>query len=394
MGSLQQLHAIILGTPYLSGFVLVCAVLSLGYVLIAIHATAAFKRVPGTSWAGSPPISVLKPVCGLEAGLYQNLRSFCQQSYRRYQVIFGISSPTDPAIDSIRALIREFPELDLELVIDPRLIGSNRKVSNLANMLGKARHELLVIADSDMQVGPDYLPTVAACFANPRVGAATCLYTGKSSGGLASSLGASYINQWFLPSVLVALRFQKLRFCFGATMAVRREVLAAIGGFERLASVLADDYQLGNLVHALGYQVALVPYLVRNTVHETSLASLFRHELRWARTVRSVQPLGYSLSILTHVVPMSLLYLAVTPTLAYGFSVLSVAVGLRVLAHLSLHRHLELESPIQVWLLPLRDLLSFSVWMASFFGNRIEWRQHQFNIQANGLISHSNPESQ
>jgi len=249
-----------------------------------------------------------------------------------------------------------------------------------------------VIADSDMLVEPDYLATVVACFDDPEVGAATCLYTGKAQSGLASSLGASFINKWFLPSVLVALSFGKLRFCFGATMAVRREALEAIGGFERLASMLADDYMLGKLVSAQGYKVVLVPYLVRNIIHEPSLAALFRHELRWARTVRSVQPIGYGMSFLTHAVPMSLLYLAVAPSPAWGYSVFALALILRLLMHFAARRHLGLDTPGRVWLVPVRDLMCFAIWVAGFLGRDVEWRQHNFNIQ-DGLMTHKGSET-
>ena len=370
---------------------LICALASLIYVALAIRATLSFRRRPARASDDSPPVTVLKPVCGLDANLHQNLRSFCLQAYPCYQVIFGAASAEDPAVTIVRTLIDEFPKLDLELVIDPKLTGSNRKVSNLANMLSKARHDLLVIADSDMLVEPDYLATVVACFDDPEVGAATCLYIGQAEKGLASSLGASFINKWFLPSVLVSLSFGKLKFCFGATMAVRREVLAEIGGFERLASMLADDYMLGNLVSAQGYKVVLVPYLVRNIVYEPSLAALFRHELRWARTVRSVQPIGYSMSFLTHAVPMALLYLAVTPVLAWGYSVLALALTLRLSMHYVARRHLGLDTTSQVWLVPLRDLMCFVIWVASFFGRDVEWRQHNFNVQ-DGLMTHKGSE--
>ncbi len=394
MNLIQQVHVMLSGNPYLSDFVLTCAVLSFLYVLVSLRATLAFKVVPAVAGSYSPPISVLKPVCGLETDLYLNLRSFCCQTYPQYQVIFGVASATDPALEIIRTLIGEFPGRDLELVVDTTLVGSNRKVCNLANMFARARHDLLVIADSDMQVDANYLATVAASFTDREVGAATCLYTGKPARGLASALGASYINKWFLPSVLVALSFQKLRFCFGATMAVRRDALEAIGGFQRLASMLADDYMLGRLVSEQGFKVALVPYLVSNVVHEASLATLFQHELRWARTVRSVQPLGYSLSFITHPLPIALLCLAVTPSVSVGYSILGLAIGLRALLHLRLHRHLQLTAPSQVWLVPVRDLLSFGVWLASFLGRDVEWRTHRYRLQAHGLMHDCHRESE
>ncbi len=372
---------------YVSLIALGLALASLAYLLLALFATQRFGRRPAPPAGPTPPVTILKPVCGLDWELYENLRSFCLQDYPEYQVIFGVADRNDPAVAVVERLIREFPDLDLSLVIEARTVGSNRKVCNLINMYPQARHDLLNIADSDMRVSADYLVAVMGAFADPAVGAVTCLYTGTPRGGIASRLGAAFINEWFGPSVLVALTFQKLNFCFGATMAVRRDVLERIGGFNRLAQSLADDYLLGNLVSALGYKVALAPYLVENIVHEPGLSALFHHELRWARTVRTVQPIGYSLSFVTYALPVALLVFALWPSVWVAGAVVAAATGLRVLLHFVVRRRLALKGPARPWLVPFRDCAGFAVWAASFLGREVSWREQRFFVHSDGNLS-------
>jgi ceramide glucosyltransferase len=343
--------------------------------------------------AGKPdlrPVTVLKPICGPDPNLYENLRSFCQQAYPQYQVVFGVSDTADPAIAIIERVIADFPNLDLGLIVDDRLIGTNFKVSSLANMLRIAKYDILVIADSDMRVQPDYLESIVEAFEDPDVGVATCLYKGSPVGGLASLIAAIFINEWFLPSVLVALTFEKLRFCFGASMAVRREALEAIGGFEALADDLADDYMLGKLISERGYKIHLAPYLVENIVFESDLKALFLHELRWARTVRTVRPIGYTLSFLTYSLPVSILFLAVA--LATGFAsagviAVALAIGLRVFLHYAARATFRLSSPAAPWLIPIRETLAFLVWCASFLGRNVQWRNGRFSLDSDGRLT-------
>ncbi|MEL0112890.1 MAG: glycosyltransferase, partial [Rickettsiales bacterium] len=218
-------------------FPVALAGLSFSYVGLCIVALLCFRRrlhaEPDRSFR--PSVTVLKPVCGDEPELLENLRTFCVQEYPTYQVIFGVRDADDPAIPSIERLIAEHPETDIALVVDDRIYGRNLKVSNLINMFEKARHDIIVVADSDMRVGRGYLAAVAGTFTDPRVGAATCLYSGAGGANLASRLGAMFINDWFLPSALIPTMFGELKFCFGATMAVRRAALKEIGGFEALA---------------------------------------------------------------------------------------------------------------------------------------------------------------
>ncbi len=374
-------------------FVSACLLASLGYLAFAILCVMRFKHPPGRRLAAPPPVTVLKPICGLDAGLRDNLRTFCDQDYPCFQVIFGVASSTDPAIPVIETVISEFPDRDLRLCIDARTAGANLKVSNLANIYPNASHDLIVIADSDMRVGPDYLNAVVAAFEDPEVGAATCLYTGTATGGLASRLGAVFINEWFLPSVLVAHALQPIRFCFGATIAIRRELLDRIGGFARLAPLLADDYMLGKLVCELGYKVKLTSYLVENIVQEADLRSLFLHELRWARTVRTVQPYGYLLSFVTYPMPMALLFLPVAPSIGLGLGAIATAILLRLIMHRCAGRRLLSKHHVTPWLLPLRDVLSFAVWGTSFLGRHVHWRHQTFAVTANGGLTIQEPQA-
>ncbi|HTT08604.1 MAG TPA: bacteriohopanetetrol glucosamine biosynthesis glycosyltransferase HpnI [Gammaproteobacteria bacterium] len=372
-------------------FGLVFGFLSLGYVAYAMWRLSQFKAlVPQPGVTALPPVTILKPVCGLDTGLYENLRSFCEQDYPQYQIVFGVRETSDPAVAVVRRLMKEYPHRDLGLVVNATVIGSNYKVSNLANMTHAARHDILVIADSDMKVEKNYLRALAIEFADPGVGAVTCLYRGVAAGGLASRLSAMAINEWFLPSVLVALRFRKLDFCFGSTMAVRREALAATGGFAPLASLLADDHMLGKRISGAGYKVVLCPYIVDNIVSEPDFKSAFRHELRWARTILSLEPVGYACSAITYAVPVTL-FCAVLSTWAgrletSAWGLAGAAVCLRMLMHFIARWRLHIREPATPWLSPVRDLLGFFVWAMSFLGRGVSWRGRRFSIDKGGQL--------
>jgi len=358
------------------------------YVCICVVSVLRFRarlKARGAS-TFQPPVTILKPICGLEHELAKNLRSFCDQDYTDLQVIFGVRENTDAAIPVIKRVIAEFPDRDLSLVIDDTVIGSNYKVSNLANMFETARHDIIVVADSDMRVGPNYLQAVAAPFQDPGVGAATCVYSGRAAGGLASRLGAMFVNDWFLPSALIPALFGRLTYCFGATMAIRRANLVDFGAFGALANILADDYMFGRFVHQQGDRVALVPYIVENVIDEPHMKGLFLHELRWARTIRSVEPLGYALSAITEVIALAVLaaicLYAATGTLGLAGSLLGAALVLRLALHFLVSTIIPSRGSATPWLLPLRDLLSPLVRLVSFFGRKVIWREHEMVIHA------------
>ena len=379
-------------TQILIYIVLGLFVCSAGYGLFAIVRVLMFRgKIAGAPLAsGDRPVTVIKPICGMEVELAENLRSFCQQDYGAYQILFGVRSASDPAIPVIRRIIEEFPEIDCGLIVSDRIIGSNYKVSNIANMAEQAKHDILVISDSDMRVDRRYLKSVVAPFDGDDIGAATCLYSGHARGGIPSMLSAMFVNDWFLPSALIPQGFAEQKYCFGATMAVRRDVLNKAGGFAALANFLADDYMLGKLVSDAGYRIALVPYVVSNVMHEKSWQSVYQHEIRWARTIRSVQPMGYALSAITETVPMAILASAALLFAGHGllWSVLPVAMALvlRIGLHGIVCSSLVGGTSCAPWLIPLRDSLSLVVRISGYFGSRVMWRENAFTVMDNNRI--------
>lgn len=362
--------------------------LAISYQCIALMATTVWRmKQPARlrkSAGPRPPVTVLKPLCGDEPGLYESLRSFCVQDYPRFQLIFGVRVPHDPALKVVERLRLEFPALDIEAVVDRRQLGANAKVSNLANMMRAAAHDILVIADSDIIVRPDYLNHATAPLADPRVGIVTCPYRGRSTPGLWSKLGALYINDWFLPSVLVAHILGSRAFAFGATIALRREALTAIGGFPALANYLADDYMLGSLTRDRGLKTVLSPYLVETVVDEPNFGSLWQHELRWLRTIRTLQPSGYALSLPTHAVPLCLFGLIAGGGHPSLLLLLGLSLSMRLMLHYEIDKFSWGSERPQPWLIPVRDLLTFAAWCAGFGSRSVCWRQQWLDVQADG----------
>ena len=332
-----------------------------------------------------PAVTILKPLHGEDPQLYENLRSFCRQVYPRVQVVFGVRDGTDPAVAVARRLIAELPDADLSLVVDPREHGNNRKISNLINMTAVARHPVLVLADSDMRVTGDYLDRLVAGLSEPGVGLVTCLYWATPAANLWSRLGGLFINHWFLPSALLGTLIRPWPGCFGATIALHRETLRQIGGFERFRDLLADDYRLGAAVVDAGFRVVLSRYLVEDVLAEPDAATLLRHELRWARTIRSIAPLDYAGAVVTHPVALALL-----AALLSGLSGPGMALFLGILAwRLIVVRMTDIAFALPrqaLWLVPVRDLLSFGLLIASFCGKKVAWRGEEFRLAADGRL--------
>jgi ceramide glucosyltransferase len=371
-----------LGVGQLAGGVIAAA--SIIYLLLALWRVTRYRPSAEPLAGGPLPVTVLKPVCGAEPGLYECLRSFCEQDHPCVQLIFGLRDHADPAIPVIERLIKEFPARDLALVIDPRVHGTNLKVSNLINMHRAAKHDILVLSDSDTRIERRCLSRVTAAFGDPRLGAATCLYKAMSLGGVASRLGALFINDWFLSSAIVDAGMREVAYCFGPLTAIRREALDAIGGFRRLASQLADDFLLGRLVAAKGWKLRLSDCLVDTVVAE-SFRSLLLHELRWARTVKTVKPGEHFLSVVTEPLPLLLVLLLPHPSL-WGMAALALSIGLRVGLHVAVQRRLRPGEALAPWLLPLRECLCFGVWAWSFLGSHVHWRQRRFAIGRGGRL--------
>jgi len=331
----------------------------------------------------APAVTVLKPLCGAEHELYECLRSFCDQAYPRFQIVFGVSDGADPALEVIARLQREFPALDLKLAVDRRQHGSSRKVSNLINMLPLASHDYLVISDSDVRVSRDYLSSVVAPLLDPGVGIVTCPYRGNPRPGFWSLLGSLFINDWFIPSVRVAAMSGSRAFAFGVTIAIRRQVLARIGGFAAIANQLADDYRLGELTRRLGLRTVLSDVVVETCVDEQSFGALVRHELRWLRTIRAVRPIGYALSFITFGVPVALIGALLAGGTLPALALVGVTTGARIVVHVRAHGA-EPAPARHALVLPVRDALSVILWIWGFATRRVHWRDDRYRVSRDG----------
>ncbi|WP_243048678.1 bacteriohopanetetrol glucosamine biosynthesis glycosyltransferase HpnI [Dyella sp. RRB7] len=347
-----------------------------GYAAVSLWALlkSTRQRAAKPQAAAMHPVSVLKPLHGAEPRLYENLRGFCQQAHPCYQLLFGVREPGDPAIAVVERLRAEFPQLAIQLVVDPRVHGANLKVSNLMNLLPYAIHDWLVLADSDISVSPDYLARVTAPLADAGVGIVTCLYHGVPQDSVWSRLGCLFIDDWFAPSVRLAHAFGSTRFAFGSTLALRRDTLAALGGFEALRDTLADDFWLGELSRRAGLSTVLSELEVGTEVSETRLSSLWTHELRWLRTIRAIAPAGFVMSFVCFTWPLLVLGLG----LAWSPLNLAIALlggGARVLRYVLQRRTTTPSSPWRdLWLSPWRDVLLLLEWAAALVRWRVEWR--------------------
>ena len=371
-------------------FLCLCSLGYLGFALIALELFN-FKRKKISASSGfQPAVTVLKPVYGLDPEMLDNLRSFCRQDYPEYQIIFGVHDKKDPAIPLIEKVIKEFKKVDISYVVNSKIYGANHKVSNLINIYPTAKYDYLLVADSDMRVPSDYLANVMPAFSDSEVGAVTCLYSGTAVGKIASSLNAMFINSWFLPSVLISKLIEPIKYCLGATMVVRRDLLEKIGGFNALSNYLADDYMLGKLVSDLGYKIHLSHFIVENIVEEASFKDLIKHELRWARTLRRVEPVGYAFSFLTDTMVVSLIaaltiYLN-TSHIDWALIPILVVTIARTILHYRTASISGSDSASSILLIPLRDCLTFCIRVLSFTGNSIQWRNNSFNVDQAGLI--------
>jgi ceramide glucosyltransferase len=328
------------------------------------------------------PVTILKPLCGAEPETYECLRSFCDQAYPEFQVVFGVCDSNDPVLDIVYRLQKEFPQRHLAVAIDRRQHGSNRKVSNLINMMPLARHELLVLSDSDVRVERDYLAKVAAPLHEAGVGVVTCAYRGRPRRGLWSLLGSLYVNEWFMPSVRVAAMAGSRSFAFGATIAIRRDVLASIGGFASIANQLADDYRLGELTRRRGLRTVLSEVVVEVSVAERSFGDLVRHELRWLRTIRALRPIGYRFTFITFGMPVAVLGALLAGGAAPVLAMAAITALARVMLHLSMRE--PGSSSRQLAILPLRDALNLALWVWSFGTRHVHWREVRYFVTRGG----------
>ena len=369
------------------------------YLVSAMLMTGRFPRrgLPAVR-ESMPRVTILKPLHGAEPGLMENLASFCTQDYPGgVQIIFGVQDPRDEAIAVVRELGAKFSDLHLDLVIDTTMHGLNRKVSNLINMWRYAEHDVVVLADSDMRVDPDYLSRVVAALDEPGVGAVTCLYHGLPANGLWARLSALGVNAHFLPNVIMGLGLNLAQPCFGSTIAFRRKALVEIGGFVRVADCLADDYAIGAALRARGYEIAVTPFTIGHMCADMSASELWQHELRWARTIRSLDPAGYAGSVVSHVFPLALVAaLAGAVTASVGIATALSLCAVSFTCRLALLRQVERSfnlPPQSCWLVPLRDMLSFAVFVVSLFGQSARWKGRRYRFVAGGTLVHAGSSS-
>jgi ceramide glucosyltransferase len=387
--------------PYIHWSIAVLGLACLGaaacYSVLTLTAVLVWRlRRPTLHPRIMPPVTLLKPLCGAEHGLYERLRSFCQQDYRQFQIVFGVRDPADPALIVVRRLQQEFPSLPIDVVASPQLHGSNYKISNLINMVEHARHEVLIVADSDTFVGPDYLRSVTAPLLDRAVGLVTCPYRDVPTARIWSRLGAMYINEWYMPSVLLAWLFGGGSYASGQTLCLRRQTLQAIGGFQAITNHLADDYRLGELIRGTGLRIVLSPTVVLAEHDEPDLDALTRHELRWMRTIRMLRPKSFRLIFLTFSMPMAIIGFALSAAAAEPILVLTARwlLAIAVLARLGVHLAHRLRSGqssdrsalADLWLLPVRDALMGWYWFVSFLSSRISWRGGEFDVDTDGIM--------
>lgn len=395
----------------LRGFVLALALAPFVYYLLSIYCVYLFfsekrglfsrknRLSPGKTDEASvaipftPPISILKPVRGLDREAYENYASYCRQDYPNYEILFAVSDADDPAITVIERLIEDFPERSIRLLIGAPALGASSKVNKLCRLVREASHDLLVMSDSDVRVEPDYLRRVAEPFRDPQVGAVTALFRGRVNGDFAAQLDCVGASAEFCASALVARKLEGLKFTLGATMATTRERLAEIGGFEALVNHHSDDFELGNRIAARGYRVELLQKPVWMIFPAQTFGTFLRHELRWAIGLRNIRPLGHFGLVFTQgifwaLLAASLAHSAMTSSLYLaGYFVLRFAMAWTAGVW-------GLRDPVvrkRIYLVPLRDALAFLVWLASFASNHIQWRGLEFTIVKGILIPVHSP---
>ena len=361
--------------------ILLIALGAIGYTLLAILAVRRFAGAPLPPPAAAEPVTLLKPLHGLEPRLRDNLESFLDQDWKApIQIVAGSIRVDDPALRVAHDLRSDIITAAGSLAID-----GNAKIANLSNMMRFATNDLLILSDSDISVPKDYVARVAACLDRPLVGAVTCVYRGRADALGWSRFAAAAISYQFAPSVVVSEMLGADQACMGSTIALRRTILAKIGGFEAFAGCLADDHAIGMAVRGLGLKVVPAPrILLAHGCAEESFMALWRHELRWAVTVRGVNFKGHLGSLLTHPLALALLASSLMPE-AGAFLVATSLVVRGILARTIDGWAGEQTAPI--WWLPARDLLSFAVFIASFAARSVDWRGAKLRIGRRGQVT-------
>ena len=371
------------------------ALAGIGYYLTCLWSAGSYLRdrsrilAQDKLPAAFPPVSILKPLKGEDPEIYESFRSHCRQEYPEYEIVFGVSDANDPAVQAVERLRQEFPDRSIQLIVCTEVLGTNTKVSNLAQMVRSARYDHFIVSDSDIRVPPDYLRRVVAPLAEPGVGLVTCLYRGIAGPTVSSKLEALGISTDFCAGVLVARSIEGgLRFALGSTMAFRRQDLDAIGGFESFVDYLADDYELGKRIAGLGRKVRVSDVVVETFLSSYTVREFFDHQLRWARGVRGARPGGYAGLLFTFGWLWALLALFASGGAMWAWSVFAAAVVLRFLVAwiVGVDALADRQVPRFSLLIPLRDLVGVLVWVLSFASNTVTWRGDRFQVK-NGKLT-------
>ncbi len=372
---------------YVQDFLLLLSLGAMAYALLCLYAAYDLPR-PSSGSGFTPPITVLKPVRGVDEEAYENFGSFCRQDYPHYQIVFGVLDPNDSVMPVIEQLIDAFAAPRIQLVVNPKQLGANLKVSNLHNMLSVTEHEWLVITDSDMRVTPDYLRQIVPLLQDETVGLVTCPYRGTQPRSPAAVLEGLHMSCDFMPSVFVARKLQAMCFAFGSTLALRRSVLQAIGGFESFSDYVADDRELGYRVAQAGYEVCLAPYVVHSVLGKVSFTEMFKRRLRWARTNKVCEPKGWAGAFLMHGTPLGLFFLLASRFNMLGWVICGMTLALRLLTtFLIAGSYLGDETlPRFFWLLPVNDGLGLLIWALSWLGSHITWRGRTLRLRWGGKM--------
>lgn len=372
---------------------LILALAPLAYYLLAIYCAWDYfrevVRAPSARSSFTPPVSILKPVRGVDRDAYENFATFCRQDYPRFEILFAVAAPDDPIVSVIRKLQQDFPDVAIRLITGVEQVGANPKLNNLARLAHEARHDLLVISDSDVRTSRDYLRQVAARFEDPMVGCVTAFFRGTTEGTLGAELEALVLSTETVPNALVARKIEgKVQFAFGWTMATTKAHLASIGGFEQMLNYHSDDFELGNRIAARGLKIELLRAPVEMVFPRESFATYLRHELRWAIGLRNVRPAGYVGLFLTFGLPWTVLAAAIAPSPACALGYVTAYLVLR-LGQVWLTGAWGLNDSVtrrSWWLTPFRDALNFLVWIAGFFTSKIVWRGIPYRVQKGQLV--------
>ena len=364
----------------LAGILLFLLCSALAYSLLQIVAALSYLSVRPPALQSAEPVSILKPLAGLDLDLESNLRTFFEQEYPAFEILFAVRSQNDPAVPVVERLRQEYPRIPSRLVITGEPPYPNAKVYSLEHMLKEAANDLVVMSDSDIRVTPDMLPRVAAEFQDEHLGVATCPYRAVSGDSLWSRLEATGMNTDFWGSALVARMLEGMRFAVGPTIVARRRVLDSIGGFARLRDYLAEDFVLGKFAAESGYGVILSSYVIEHHIGSETLEENIAHRLRWGRSTRRSRPAGYVGQLFTMPFPIALLVCAAAPA---WWPVLPIAVVVRGLAAYAVSRKV-LRARISWPLLPIEDVMGFCFWIMGCFGSTIFWRGRHYRLDSDG----------